>query len=312
MTLNNPTVHIGSLQVSSCLVLIITESPQPAVSKRSRYVFFPGCNVYLQPEQILNALDIMDAIGDKYAFLPSLNYCCGGNHLFFGDIKEGGSRTEELVAAIAGFHPEAVMLWCPTCQCRFDKYISPSMDILFETLSFPQYLAANMNKLPLNRINAGTVTLHEACKSVYTGVDSDGPREILRQLPRVTFREMNHHGQGTVCCGSGAICWFPESCAQIRKERLQDAAQTGAERLVTVCHYCNQSFATEESHYDFTVTSYVTLVAETMGIRREDKFKKYRLWGNLERILKDANNHIKESPFEIERIIEVIQETFLG
>jgi Fe-S oxidoreductase len=28
------------------------------------------------------------------------------------------------------------------------------------------------------------------------------------------------------CCGSGAICWFPESRARIREERFEEAAQT--------------------------------------------------------------------------------------
>ena len=204
------------------------------------------------------------------------------------------------------------MLWCPTCQCRFDKSIAPALDVPFRVLSFPQYLAANMNKLTLSDAVAGIVTLHEPCKSAYTGLDRDGPREVLRQLPGVTLMEMKLHGQETSCCGSGAICWFPESCAQIRKERLQDAAQTGAERLVTVCHYCNQTFAAEEGHYDFSITNYVNLVAEAIGIRRDDKFKKYALWGSLERILKDADEHIAESPFENERIFEVLEAVFIG
>ena len=123
---------------------------------------------------------------------------------------------------------------------------------------------------------------------------------------------MKHHGPETVCCGSGAICWFPESFARIRKERLQDAAQTGAERLVTVCHYCNQAFAGEETNCDFSVTNYVNLVAESMGIRRDDTFKNYTLWRSLERILNDADNHIAESPFERERIVEVLRSVFIG
>jgi Fe-S oxidoreductase len=85
-----------------------------------------------------------------------------------------------------------------------------------------------MNKLPLTGEAAGTITLHETCNAAYTGVDRDGPREVLQQLPGVILREMKRHGQETVCCGSGAICWFPESCTQVRKKRLQDAAQTGA------------------------------------------------------------------------------------
>lgn len=298
---------LASVQVSGSEYNRITTSND---RQKARYVFFPGCNVYFQPEKILNAMDIMDTIGDDYAFLPGLDYCCGDSHFFGGETDEGIKRAEELVAAIASFQPETAVLWCPTCQCRFDKSIAPAMDIPFKILSFPQYLAANMSKLPLTRAAAGTVTLHEACKSTYTGVDRDGPREVLRQLPGVTLREMKHHGPETVCCGSGAICWFPESCAKILEERLQEAAQTGAERLVTVCHYCNQTFVAEEPHHDFTVTNYVNLVAEAMGIRRDDKFKQYTLWGNLDLILKDADDHIAESPFDSERIIEVLQAVF--
>jgi len=257
-------------------------------------------------------MDIMDAIGDDYAFLPGLDYCCGGNFMFLGDIDHGGQQAELLVAAIADFRPEAVVLWCPTCLCRFDKSIGPALEVPFQVLSFPQYLAANMNKLTLSDSATGTVTLHEACKSAYTGLDRNGPREVLQQLPGVTLREMEHHGQDTSCCGSGAICWFPESCAQFREDRLKEADQTGAERLVTVCHYCNQTFAAEEPHYDFSVTNYVNLVAEAIGIQRDDKFQKYSLWGSLERILKDADEHIAESPFENERIIEALQAIFMG
>ena len=300
---------LASVQISAPQYGKITKSSNKQVA---RYVFFPGCNVYFQPEKILNAIDIMDAIGDNYAFLPGLDYCCGDSLLFLGEIAGGAKRAEALVAAIAGFQPDAAVLWCPTCLCRFEKSIAPAMDIPFKILSFPQYLAANMNKLPLTSAAAGTVTLHEACKSAYTGVDLDSPREVLRQLPGVALQEMTHHGRDTVCCGSGAICWFPQSCGQLRQERFQEAAQTGAQRLVTVCHYCNQTFAADESRYNFSVTNYVNLVAEALGIRRHDKFKQYAQWENLDQIMKDANDHIAESPFGSERIIEVLKAVFIG
>jgi Fe-S oxidoreductase len=169
-----------------------------------------------------------------------------------------------------------------------------------------------MNRLPLGRAAAGTATLHEACKSAYTGIDRDGPRQVLRKLPGVTLKEMKHHGRETACCGSGADCWFAECGTRMRDSRLQEAARTGAERLVTVCHYCHQVLAAEEARHDFNVTNYVTLVAEALGIRREDKFKKYSLWGNPERILRDAEAHIAQSPFAKQRIIEVLQAAFGG
>jgi heterodisulfide reductase subunit D len=89
---------LASVQVSTSDYNKITN---PSETHKARFVLFPGCNVYFQPEKILNALDIMDAIGNDYGFLPGLDYCCGDNLFFTGDIAEGSRRSEMLVAAIA-------------------------------------------------------------------------------------------------------------------------------------------------------------------------------------------------------------------
>lgn len=66
-----------------------------------------------------------------------------------------------------------------------------------------------------------------------------------------------------------------------------------------------------KKRFDFSVANYVHLVANAMGIHRDDKFKRYVLWRDLDRILEDANENILESPFEKERIIEVLQTVFV-
>jgi hypothetical protein len=53
------------------------------------------------------------------------------------------------------------------------------------------------------------------------------------------------------------------------------------------------------------------MVAEAMGIQRDDTFKKYGHWRDLDRILSDTNEHIQESPFEKDKIIEVIESVFI-
>ena len=113
----------------------------PSRKKGAGFVFFPGCNVYFQPEKILSALDIMDAIGDEYAYVPGLDHCCGDGLMFLGDISEGGRRAEDLVSKLSTYQPEAVILWCPTCHCRFDNSITKALDVPFKVWSFPQYLA---------------------------------------------------------------------------------------------------------------------------------------------------------------------------
>lgn len=300
---------LASVQVSEDEYKKITT---PTPEQDVKYVFFPGCNVYFQPEKILNALDIMEAIGDPYAFLPGLDYCCGDNHLFFGYQKEGSYTADEFIAKVAKYNPEAVILWCPTCHCRFNKYILPSMDVPFKIASFPQYLSKNMKKLPLADAAADKIlTLHEPCKSAYTGIDPYGPRQVLSQLPGAELKEMKHHGADTLCCGSGAVCWFPESCSQIQDYRLREAEQTGADQMVTVCHYCSQTFASKETEFDFEVVNYIHLVAEAMGIYRQDKFKQYAQWNDLELILNDIGSNIEKIPFEKEKIIETLRFVFI-
>ena len=298
---------MAGVQVSAADYERIT---RPSDKTTARYVFFPGCNAYFQPDKLLNALDILEAVGDDVAFLPGLDFCCGDNHWFYGDIRGGGERAAELVAALAGFQPAAVILWCPTCLCRFEFTIRPSMDPPFDVMSFPQYLATNMNRLPLGPAAAGTVTLHEACKAAYTGVDERGPREVLRQLPGVELREMKRHGKETACCGSGAISWFPESCARMREERLKEAAETGAEKLVTVCHYCAQTFIIDGPDHGLTVTGYEKLVAEALGVHREERFRQYAQMGDLDRILREAEVFIQQAPFDRDRMVEVLQAVF--
>ena len=300
---------LSGVQVSEAEYERIT-TPTPV--KEVKYLFYPGCNVYFQPDKILNALDIMDAIGDSYAFLPGLDYCCGDNHLFFGLQEEGSESADAFMAAVAGYTPEAVVLWCPTCQCRFDKYMSIAMDVPFKVMSFPQYLSKNMDRLALGNPGPGKrLTLHEPCKSAYTGIDPDGARQVLTQLPGVELREMARHGRETACCGSGAVCWFPDSFRSMGQDRLKEAEQTGAEMMATVCHFCGQAFGAQEDQFDFEVINYVTLVAEAMGIRREDKFKKYRQWNDIGKIMADIGPRAETLPFSRETIVSTLETVFI-
>jgi hypothetical protein len=176
-------------------------------------------------------------------------------------------------------------------------------------MSFPQLLAQNMDMLSFKNKIEKTVTLHEACKVAFTGLDPTGAREVLHGLPGVNLIEMPRHGKGTVCCGSGAETFFPKSFETVRDDRLAEASQTGADILVDVCHHCHNVFCDHESPYGFEVRNYASLVAAALGIEREDKFKKYKQWGDLNRILDDAQEYSEISPFSQEKIIAVLKET---
>jgi Fe-S oxidoreductase len=282
----------------------------PSKNDRARYVFFAGCNVYFQPEKILTCLDLMDRVTQDYAFVPGLDYCCGNVHIFYGSVGKAQKTSRRLIEKLSAYQPDAVIFWCPTCLCRFEKTISPTTELPFTMMSFPQFLAKHTKDLPFEKEIRKTVTLHEACKAAFTGVDLTGTREVLQHIPGIKLVEMSRHGKNTVCCGSGAEDYFQNSFEMIRDERMMEASQTKADVLVNVCHHCHNVFVDKEDRYGFSVKNYVSLVAEALGIEREDIFKKYKQTKNLDMILEDIDKRSYESPFSREKIIEALNTIF--
>ncbi|MHC4104236.1 MAG: (Fe-S)-binding protein [Planctomycetota bacterium] len=282
----------------------------PAKKDRVRYVLFAGCNVYLQPEKILTCLEIMDLITEDYAFVPGLDFSCGNVHIFYGSIEKAEKKSQQLVEKLSAYKPQEVVFWCPTCLCRFEKTISQTTKIPFRMMSFPQFLANHISKLPFNKQIRKTVTLHEACKAAFTGVDLTGARHVLQNIPGVKLVEMPRHGKNTVCCGSGAEDYFRNGFESIRDDRMMEAAQTNADVLANVCHHCHNVFVDKRDKYNYSVKNYVSLVAEALGIEREDSFKKYKQMKNFDDILEDVDQRIDRSPFTIEKITHALNTIF--
>ncbi|MGD2272076.1 MAG: (Fe-S)-binding protein [Desulfobacterales bacterium] len=283
----------------------------PSQKDGARYVLFAGCNVYLQPEKILTCLDIVDLITEDYAFVPGLDFCCGDVHIFYGSIAKAETSSQQLVEKIASYNPKEVIFWCPTCLCRLEKTISQTAKIPFPMMSFPQFLAKHMDKLTFKKQIRKTVTLHEACKAAFTGVDLTGARTVLQNIPGVKLVEMPRHGKNTVCCGSGAADYFQNSFEAVRDDRMMEAARTNADVFANVCHHCHTVFVGNEDKYNYSVKNYVNLVAEALGIKREDIFKKYRQMKNIDTILEDIDKRVDESPFTREQITEALNTIFI-
>lgn len=93
-------------------------------------------------------------------------------------------------------------------------------------------------------------------------------------------------------------------------ERIDEAAATGAQSLVTACHFCSQVLASKQEQSPFKVESYINLLAASLGVVREDKFQKYMRWADPEKIVSDAKDNIADSPFSDDLIHKTIEEVF--
>lgn len=275
----------------------------------AEYVFFTGCNVYKQPEKILNAIDIINEITQDWAFVPGIDYCCGDLYNNHGKPQKATEVYNKLIEKIASYSPKKLILWCPTCSCRF-KINNINSDIPFEIITFGQFVAENMDKLKLENKAGKIVTLHEACKSSYMGIDLDSVRKILVSIPNVQLIEMKHHGKNALCCGSEAREKNPKSADKIKEIRLKEAQDVNPDILIDVCQFCHDTFAAEEVKYEFKIENYVNFIAASLGINREDKYKKYKQWKNIDKIMEDAKEFLYDSPYTKEQIISVLKNVF--
>ncbi len=93
-------------------------------------------------------------------------------------------------------------------------------------------------------------------------------------------------------------------------DRIDEAAETGARILATVCHYCNQMLASRQESAPFAVESCINLPAAGLGVKREDKFRKYTCWADAHRILADAAPFVETSPFSRSLIERTVRDVF--
>lgn len=267
-----------------------------------RYLFFPGCNVYSMPDKLLTAMDIMDKLTDNWAFLPGLANCCGGNHSTAGDLDAEQAAMKGLVEAFQADEFEAIILWCPTCVTLF--HLS---DADLPTVSFARFVADRLAGQEIAQEDIGPLTLHDACKIHFLGIDIEAPRELLAQVTGERVREMPRKN---ICCGYGILAGSPEDGSRWIQARIDEASDTGAGTMVNICHGCHWFFTGPQWSPDIRITNYVTLAGYAMGIRHEERFLKYRRWADPDRIMAHIGERIYQFPWPKEQIEAVVRRAF--
>ncbi|MBW1901488.1 MAG: hypothetical protein JRJ20_07605 [Deltaproteobacteria bacterium] len=98
----------------------------------------------------------------------------------------------------------------------------------------------------------------------------------------------------------------PEIGKAVQRTPLSEAETTGADILATICTGCHQSFAPLAPQYPFEVWNYISVVAESVGVRHEDRLGEYLKLGDVTQVIDAAREYIDASDFstdEMERIL---------
>jgi len=244
---------------------------KPTVSApKYRIALFSGCvQDFVYPEQLEAAVKVLAAHNVAVDF-PMDQSCCGLPLQMMGEKKAGVDVAQQNIAAMSGNYDYIVTL-CASCASHL-KHNYPFLlgednaeakafaDKVIPFSAFmTDVLGVTADKFKQTQERA---TLHAPCHLCRGMGVVEQPRELLA----LGGYEYAQAAQEQVCCGFGGTysAKFPGISEQILKNKLTDAARTGAEVLVTECPGCIMQLrgGAEVNKSGFTVRHIAEVLAD--------------------------------------------------
>jgi Fe-S oxidoreductase len=245
-------------------------------------VFYAGCKYSMEEslrETVRTQARLLQLAGLTVGLFE--NGCCGGLADKMGYRTEAAESGARMLKQWADAGVKTVVTPCADCRHVFTR-LYPTLEGAWEDLPEILHTVELVDrlvkdeKLELTTPVPMSVTYHDPCnlgrqgepyqlwegveRKIYgqavvydpprprhNGVDGvyDAPRDILAAIPGVELVEMERSREAAWCCGAGGACReaFPEYSAATAAERIEEAASTGAQALVTACSRCELNFA---------------------------------------------------------------------
>ena len=207
-------------------------------------LYFAGCtasfDTAMQAVAIQSARLLQEA-GTDFSILGPDEPCCASKLKRMGDpaFAEAAMQRVDLFRR-SGIH--RIVVSCAGCFKGLHSDYTGMLPASIEVLHLTEYLHGLINegKLTFGRNVPLHVTYHDPChlgrhNQIYTE-----PREILQAVPGLSLVEMRRHGPFSACCGMGGGLKLakPEIQKKMSAARIRQAAETGADGIVTPCQTC--------------------------------------------------------------------------
>lgn len=223
-------------------------TPDLRTAPRGEVLYFAGCAPlfdsffgYLAVETVRAAraaVRLMNALGVEPVVLAD-EVCCGHDRLFSGDAEGFRTLARRNAERIAASGARTVVTSCAECaRCLGLDYPAELGALPFRAVHLARWLVDREGgPLPAPGAGARTVTFQDACRLGRHLQETEAPRALLSQAG-ARLLEMAHHGRDARCCGTEGFdrCGAPQMAMQAA--RLEEAAATGADVLVTACPKC--------------------------------------------------------------------------
>lgn len=214
--------------------------------KKVDTLLFMGCVAsYLDMKIVPSLIKIMDAAGVDYTMLASEELCCGLPLYLMGDRDTFEQNATEVIDMIRETGAKELVTPCAGCYKSFRKYYPEVGDLgvtLYHSIHYVQKLIEN-KAIHLDGRVGKKLTYHDPCDLGRSFQIFEEPREILKAIVGTDLVEMEKNRLMARCCGGGGsvMALGPELAAEMAAARVMDAAETGAEIIVSGCSTCKDN-----------------------------------------------------------------------
>lgn len=306
--------HFGEITLTHDLTTLPTERiwrlrPPTRESEPHEIVLYLGCNVLRTSHMVCTITAIFDRLGLDYVAVGGPTYCCGIVHHQHGDTAAAGGMNRHTVELFKRFEPREVVMWCPSCIYFYDEV--QRMPMPFPVRHATEFLVDRLPELSFSREVRARVALHYHSQSEPRRREGLAGRRLLMAVPGLTYVEIEPTQRfGRICTPAVQQEVGLEVWKGLVLDEIDRARAAGADTLATIYHGCQRLLCGFEAERAIAVEHYLSVFARGLGIEFEDKYKKYRLWQDSERILADMTPCQRANNVDPARAREFVEKTF--
>jgi glycolate dehydrogenase iron-sulfur subunit len=201
--------------------------------------FFLGCVMSLVfSEASFATVRLLSAIGYR-VITPKDQKCCGAPNVLASDRAGLVAAARFNVDLFAGHATDFIVTDCGGCGAELKRYghhlvgDGPAAEFSNKVRDISQILYDNREQLARQLKSLPVaVTYHDPCHIAHCqGIRSE-PRQLLRLIPDLDYREL---AEADACCGSAGTYNIekPEMSDRVLQRKVKNIQQTGASYLVT-------------------------------------------------------------------------------
>jgi Fe-S oxidoreductase len=237
-----------------------------------------GCQGANSPELqpiVTATTQLLELAGVPYGVMPKES-CWGEALVHGGGLMEDWpfwkmERIEELDTALDGGRDRTILTICPHCRDSIGTQYADAGEVFSSVRSHVEFLASLVRdgQLVMEK-KAETVATHHPCKMIHN--DESKYMDELLDAAGVTAFTAGKSPNIPSCCGGGGGGFLWDSPAKVNRDRWDELAATGQNKVVTSCPGCHRMLDVAKSE-DGELTDISNVIYDRVMAARAAKAK---------------------------------------